>query len=123
MTNIAKYNMSSQTPMIDRRASDRRAYLKPALAKGPVLTSITANPVAVSGALPAQCWVARAAFGEADVRWMIFREWLLVDAPAWFRNLYLRHGEAVGSWLKGHGNLQGAVRFFMMPAVRRVLRK
>jgi hypothetical protein len=22
-------------------------------------------------------WVARAAFGEADIRWMIFREWLL----------------------------------------------
>jgi len=32
----------------------------------------------------AHCGIARAAFGEADIRWMIFRAWLVDDAPAWF---------------------------------------
>jgi hypothetical protein len=69
------------------------------------------------------CWVARAAFGETDIRWMIFREWLCADAPAWFRKLYLRHGEAVGSWLQDHPQMKGVVRAMMMPAIDRTLRK
>jgi len=69
------------------------------------------------------CWVARAAFGETDIRWMIFREWLCADAPAWFRKLYLRHGEAVGAWLQDHPQMKGAVRLMMMPAINRTLRK
>lgn len=108
------------------KAPSLRAYQKPALNKGPVLTSITATLIVVSGAIPSDnnlCWVARAAFGETDIRWMIFREWLVVEAPAWFRKLYVRHGEAVGCWLKGHQELQGAVRCLMIPAVNRVLRK
>jgi hypothetical protein len=69
------------------------------------------------------CWVARAAFGESDIRWMIFREWLCADAPSWFRKLYLRHGEAVGSWLQDHPQMKGVVRVMMMPAINRTVRK
>jgi hypothetical protein len=98
-----------------------RAYQKPTLIRGPVLTSVTAIK-AVSGVVPT-CWIARAAFGEADLRWMIFREWLVIEAPAWFRELYIRRGEAVGAWLRRQPRLQGAVRAAMMPAVKRMLRK
>ena len=92
-----KFNGTSQ------QATTRKPYEKPTLIKGPVLSQVTALTTAtVSGVLsdsaPA-CWVARAAFGESDIRWMIFRGWLLDDAPAWFRRLYIRHGETVGSWL------------------------
>jgi hypothetical protein len=97
-----------------------QAYRRPSLVKGPVLTTVTAQ--SVSGNI-AQCWVARAAFGESDMRWMIFREWLTVDAPAWFRNLYLRHGEAVGAWLKDHPTPRAVVRHLMMPAVTRIVRR
>ena len=100
-----------------------RPYQTPTLMKGPVLTSVTAVK-ALSGALPLPgCWVARAAFGETDLRWMIFREWLVVDAPAWFRNLYIRHGEAIGFWLTHHAGMQKIVRTLMMPAVNRVLKR
>jgi hypothetical protein len=99
----------------------RKAYQKPTLVKGPLLTKITATPpVAVSGT-PTPCWVARAAFGESDFRWMIFRAWLLDDAPAWFRSLYMRHGEAVGAWLAGKDRSRAVVRAMMMRAVRRKL--
>jgi hypothetical protein len=105
-----------------KAVASRRPYQKPVLTKGPVLTNVTAIPT-VSGAPAPICWVARAAFGENDIRWMIFREWLVVEAPAWFRNLYIRHGEAVGAWLQGHARMQSIVRALMMPAVNRTLRK
>jgi hypothetical protein len=102
----------------------RRTYQKPVLIRGPVLTDITAAIGTVSG-LPTKnfCWIARAAFGEADLRWIIFREWLVADAPAWFRDLYIRHGETVGAWLEGRARMRGIVRTLMMPAVNRTLRK
>lgn len=99
--------------------AERKAYQKPTLSKGPLLTKITAV-TPVSGA-PAPCWVARAAFGDGDFRWMIFRAWLMESAPAWFRSLYLRHGESVGAWLAGKDRARAVVRAMMMPAVRRKL--
>jgi hypothetical protein len=111
--------LNSEKPV----SGERRPYYKPVLTKGPVLTNVTAITT-VSGTVPAPiCWVARAAFGENDIRWMIFREWLVVDAPAWFLDLYIRHGEAVGAWLQGHARMQSIVRALMMPAVNRTLRK
>ena len=68
------------------------------------------------------CWVARAAFGEADIRWMIFRAWLIDDAPAWFRGLYIRHGELVGAWLSRRERGRGVVRAVMMLAINRKVR-
>jgi hypothetical protein len=116
--------LMSNKPQTEKpNASEVRVYRKPVLTKGPVLTNVTAIKT-VSGTVPAApCWVARAAFGEADIRWMIFREWLVVEAPGWFRNLYIRHGEAVGYWLRGHAIMQRIVRALMMPAVNRILRK
>lgn len=99
------------------RISTPKVYQKPTLVKGPLLTRITAVPAVSGGQLG--CWVARAAFGEHDVRWLIFRAWLFDDAPSWFRSLYLRYGEAVGDWLAGKHRVRGIVRTMMMPAVRR----
>jgi hypothetical protein len=100
-----------------------KLYQKPTLVKGPVLTTVTALVKSVSGVPGGSgCWVARAAFGESDIRWMIFREWLLDDAPLWFRRLYNRHGELVGAWLAGRTNARRVVRTLMMPAVNRKLR-
>jgi hypothetical protein len=104
------------------KATAPKRYVKPILLKGPVLTSVTADTL-VSGVVPIPlCWVARAAFGESDIRWQIFRAWLLDDAPAWFRSLYIRHGEPVGSWLAGRDGARRIVRSLMMPAVNRKLR-
>lgn len=92
-----------------------KGYQPPTLRKGPVLTQVTANPT-VSGA--AFCWVARAAFGADDFRWMLFRAWLLEDAPSWFRSLYMRGGPSVGTWLAAKPRARALVRAMMMPAVR-----
>jgi hypothetical protein len=101
----------------------RKPYRKPTLVIGPVLTDITAvkGPV-VSGAVVPVCWVARAAFGASDIRWLIFRAWLLEEAPVWFRKLYLRYGAKVGSWLEGRHDARRLVRAMMMPAIKQKLR-
>jgi len=106
-----------------RQVKARKAYHKPTLAKAAVLSAIAAD-TAISSASDSSttCWVARAAFGEADIRWMIFRAWLLEDAPAWFRSLYIRYGELIGNWLAARDNARLVVRAAMMPAINRKVR-
>jgi len=98
----------------------RKDYTPPTLVKGPVLARVTSEDTATS-AVKNVCWIARAAFGEADIRWMIFRSWLLEDAPAWFRTAYLHSGESIGAWLAGREDVRRLVRALMMPAIRRKL--
>jgi hypothetical protein len=115
---VVTTNSGQQEP----HPAKRKAYQRPTLVKGPLLTKVTAvAPVTVSGNPISPCWVARAAFGEADFRWMIFRAWLMENAPGWFRSLYLRHGEAVGAWLTDKDRARAMVRAMMMTAVRRKL--
>ena len=59
------------------------------------------------------CWVARAVYGESNPRWLIFRQWLLADAPAWFRGLYLWHGECVARWIAPYAPVKSVIRLWM----------
>ena len=93
-----------------------KAYVKPVLKKGPVLSDASAK--SISGA-PEPCWIARAAFGADDFRWMIFRAWLLDDAPDWFRGLYIRFGARLGALIEGSKTARGLVRGAMAPVIRR----
>jgi len=112
--------MSRSSNKAESRTVTPRSYEKPTLLKGPVLTAVTAGNNVSSTLI---CWVARAAFGESDIRWQIFRAWLIDDAPSWFRSLYIRHGELVGSWVAGRDGARRVVRSLMMPAINRKLHK
>jgi hypothetical protein len=103
------------------KSAIRKPYSKPTLVRGPLLKDVTAQTVS-GGTSGTPCWVARAAFGEQDIRWLIFRAWLLEDGPKWFRKLYLRHGASVGNWLEGHDGARRLVRAAMMPAIKRKLK-
>jgi hypothetical protein len=59
------------------------------------------------------CWVAREVFGETNPKWRNFRQWLLTKAPIWFRNLYIRHGEAFAAWLHRHPAMKPPIRLWM----------
>jgi hypothetical protein len=114
--------MSNKSDPAKATVGTSKPYTKPTLVKGAVLSAVTANLTRVSGTPPPTCWVARAAFGETDVRWMIFRAWLFDDAPAWFRGLYIRHGEMVGAWLSRRDGARRVVRAAMMLAINRKVR-
>jgi len=61
----------------------------------------------------AMCWVAREVYGADNPKWLLFRTWLLEDAPAWFRVLYLHHGESFARWLRNKPRVKAVVRRWM----------
>jgi len=74
-----------------------------------------------SGNSSSSCWVARAVYGSGNPRWLVFRFWLLQKAPAWFRRLYLRHGERFASWLDDKPRLRHLIRCWMDARIARLL--
>ena len=69
------------------------------------------------------CWVARAVYGADDPRWRLFRAWLLHQAPAWFRGLYIRHGEAFAVWLDDKPAVKAVIRRWMDARLRGVVER
>ncbi len=94
-----------------------KTYAKPVLKKGPTLSNASVQASVSDPREP--CWIARAAFGADDFRWMIFRAWLLDDAPDWFRGHYIRFGPRLGALIEGSKTARGLVRRAMVPVIRR----
>jgi polysaccharide export outer membrane protein len=63
------------------------------------------------------CWVAREVYGEHDPRWLLFRAWLLTDAPVWLRDLYADHGEQFAAWIHDKPLVKAALRVLMDRAI------
>lgn len=59
------------------------------------------------------CWVAREVYGVHDVKWKLFRSWMLHDAPKWFRNLYIKHGERFAKFISNKPLLKNVIRRWM----------
>ena len=70
------------------------------------------------GTMIGMCWVAREVYGVDDVRWLVFRDWLLNSAPAWFRRLYTKHGERFAAYISDKPMLKRAVQAAMDLVVR-----
>ena len=59
------------------------------------------------------CWVAREVYGAHDPRWLVFRGWMIDEAPAWLRDLYGTHGPAVADWIHDKPAAKAALREIM----------
>jgi hypothetical protein len=59
------------------------------------------------------CWVAREVYGEDNPKWVLFREWLLSKAPAWFRSLYIKHGAEFAEFIRNKPKLKSLIRRWM----------
>lgn len=59
------------------------------------------------------CWVAREVYGVENPKWVLFREWLFSKAPAWFRNLYIKHGERFAEFISNKPKLKSLIRRWM----------
>lgn len=70
-----------------------------------------------TGSQGGTCWVARAVYGETNPRWLLFRAWLLGEAPAWLRELYIAHGEEFAVWIQDKPLLKAAIRTLMDQAI------
>lgn len=65
------------------------------------------------GAYALLCWVAREVYGAENPRWLMFRHWVVADAPKWFLRLYIKHGEKFAAWISDKPTLKNAIRAFM----------
>lgn len=45
------------------------------------------------------CWVAREVYGKDRAEWMVFRQWLLTEAPEWLLDLYMQEGERFAKFI------------------------
>jgi hypothetical protein len=59
------------------------------------------------------CWVAREVYGTKNDDWLIFRKWLLTEAPIWFKDLYLENGERFANFISDKPYLKKLVKFAM----------
>lgn len=67
----------------------------------------------------AACWVAREVYGETNPKWLIFREWLLNEAPGVIRWAYLKFGERFAKWISDKPVWKNVIRHFMDKIVNR----
>ena len=63
------------------------------------------------------CWVAREVYGPTDPRWLLFRAWLLAEAPTWLVDLYAQHGEMAAEWIHDKPAAKALLRVFMDSAI------
>jgi hypothetical protein len=99
-------------------STTRKPYEMPRLTRRQSLAEVTAAKKKLSpGEEKTVCWVARAAYGEENPRWVLFRAWLLEDAPGWLRSLYLRHGQAFAPVVARQRWLAAALRRLMDRAI------
>ena len=59
------------------------------------------------------CWVARDVYGDQNPKWLLFRAWLLTEAPIWLRDLYAAHGEDFAAWIHDKPLVKAAVKALM----------
>lgn len=64
------------------------------------------------------CWVAREVYGEDNPRWRDFQNWMYGEAPQWFFDFYMEHGEAFAGWLRKHPWAKPPVRWAMELTLR-----
>jgi polysaccharide export outer membrane protein len=65
------------------------------------------------------CWVAREVYGAENPDWLLFRAWLLTEAPDWLREAYAAHGEDFAAWIHDKPVMKAAVKGLMDQVVER----
>ena len=64
------------------------------------------------------CWVAREVYGIDNPKWIEFREWMLNDAPSWFRNLYIKYGERFAKFISNKPLVKSIIRKWMNTKIK-----
>jgi hypothetical protein len=67
----------------------------------------------LAGSAGVFCWVAREVYGVDNPKWIEFRNWMAIDAPAWFRNLYVKFGERIAEFISNKPMLKNVIRKWM----------
>tara|TARA_R110000824_G_scaffold14167_3_gene60577 strand:+ start:1552 stop:2832 length:1281 start_codon:yes stop_codon:yes gene_type:complete len=69
------------------------------------------------------CWVAREVYGVTDSRWLVFRDFVLHEAPVWFRDLYAAYGERFARFISDKPRIKSLIKSAMDVVVNRKLKQ
>jgi hypothetical protein len=75
--------------------------------------AIIGGALSAVGSFAKACWVAREVYGKDNPEWMVFRNWLLAEAPDWFRDLYLEEGERFSNFISDKPFIKSIVKMGM----------
>jgi hypothetical protein len=64
------------------------------------------------------CWVAREVYGEANPKWLQFREWMLTKASDNLRNYYIEYGERIAESIRNRPKVKDIIRRWMDKKVK-----
>lgn len=67
----------------------------------------------IAGAIIGLCWVAREVYGADNPRWLAFRQWMIIESPRWFYNLYAKHGEKFAKFISNKPFIKNIIRKWM----------
>ena len=59
------------------------------------------------------CWVAREVYGADSPKWVQFRNWMVNEAPSWFRFLYNKYGAGFAEFISNKPRLKSIIRKWM----------
>ena len=65
------------------------------------------------------CWVAREVYGQNNPMWLLFRGWLLDEAPSWFRKIYIKYGERFARFISNKPFIKSFIRKWMTSIVKK----
>lgn len=65
------------------------------------------------GAAALLCWVAREVYGNNNPEWMIFREWMVEEAPSWLLQIYIKYGEKIAKFIRNKPVLKRLIKLWM----------
>ena len=117
---IAKITTAEISAEASIKGYEMQADAKAASGLGSMIgTVLSAGSNSLVGSWFGACWVAREIYGKTDPRWVVFRMWLDKDSPAWFKKLYIKHGEAFAEYIKDRPILKKVVKYFMDIAIDR----
>lgn len=78
-----------------------------------IIAPVIFDPGPIPDLPPQFCWVAREVYGQNNIKWQLFRSWMLNQSPEWFLKLYIKHGESTASFLKNKTTLKNIIRIWM----------
>lgn len=104
-------NMAAQ---IQQQNNDSQAKAAKTAAVWGAISDGIQTVVGAAGGMGGMCWVARAAFGDHDARWLQFRNWMLSRAPRVIREFYRQHGERIAQEVRRSPELKSLFRSAML---------
>jgi len=87
-----------------------------------MIGSIVGGGLAAGGTLGAagiKCWVAREVYGRMNPDWLTFREWMVNEAPAWLRNIYIKYGQQFADFIKDKPRVKWFIKLWMDSKIKR----